>query len=413
MIRNESSIITLQKVSVLFVCVILIIIGQFLYRSSIKTLTIFVPFLVLLLLLIKARKCVDLRSINNVEICSYALILFGFLWIPLLYLYGQSSSSLFKDNHLLSTAINYLPYIACILCLVICSNFYESHEFAVTTKLYFILLIFLVGLLVVLVFELVGQKAFVTYFNGNWVAIGLYQLFVLKILVSKRGAGVGDIIFGGILAFMTSYYLESRSVLGAYFVFGFMIAYIKITRAKRFFVLLIFPMALLGSIVFTFMLSFFISQSGGQDLLGFASKHGKNALNGREYAWSDMWIIFMDFFWTGRGTGFLTVSTSMSADINAAVHNAWLDFGVKHGVFGVVVLFVFLCALGNELSKNVNDAKVMVVISYLVSCVIFLTFYNTFGYSHYCMQIISWLIIGCGLGRIRRLKKIESFKFVR
>lgn len=403
----------LLRVSFLFVGLLVVVSGQFLYRTDLKSLTFLVPLLVLSILLVNFRPGIDWGRIHRIEFYALALILIGLVWAPVISVFGQNPISVHKDNHLLSFALSYVPYIGCVMCLVLCARIYEFHEIVVSTRFYLLLLISLVCGFVILVFELIGQEAFVSSFNGNWVAICLYQLFVFRMLTSKKGVSFGDIVFGAMLAFVTSYYLESRSVSGAYVVFGLMLAYIKLTGAKRFFLVPVLPLALLASMVFTFSVAYFTSQNGGQDLLEFVSKDGKNALNGREYAWADMWNIFIGHFWTGRGTAFEAIASPPEIPAYFHVHNVWLDFGVKHGVFGVVLLFVFLNAIWLGLSKYMKDFKVGIVVSYFVSCVIFITFYNSFGYSHFGMQIMSWLILGYGLGRVRKLKNEPTYKLSR
>lgn len=400
----------MYKYSAIFISIILVLFVQFIYRTNVKAISILIPFVILLLFVSRTQLRLNFLKINKIDLCCYLLIILGLLWTPHLYYFGQSSVSLYKDNHLFSTSINLLPYVACILSFLTTSKIYEKTTFTGNTNFYLNALIIALSTFLITFILLVGKKSFVNYFNSNWIAIGLYQTYVFKLIVSKKSNFYTNAIIFILLLFITVVFLESRSVAGAYIIFIFTIIYINIFKSRSIFIRPVFPLALIISILFTFTISYFINKELNQDLLWFASKHGKNALNGREVAWSDMWVVFQDYFWIGRGTGFLTVSTSISSDFNAAVHNAWLDFGVKHGITGVVLLFVFLCIIGNEFSNNISDKKIIIVKSYLISCIIFITFYNNFGYSHFGMQLITWLIIGYGLGRCNMLKKTFILK---
>ena len=136
--------------------------------------------------------------------------------------------------------------------------------------------------------------------------------------------------------------------------------------------------------------------------MSIISKDGKHFLNGREYAWADFWPMIMEYFWTGRGTGYLTVTAPESLERYTAIHNSWLDLIIKHGIAGPVVLFIFLTSVWSILIKRTKSCDVRIVCAFMMSTVIFLTLYNGFGYSHFGMQLVSWIIIGCGVGLSKR-----------
>lgn len=138
------------------------------------------------------------------------------------------------------------------------------------------------------------------------------------------------------------------------------------------------------------------------------SKHDKNLLNGREHAWAYMWEQLQNYVWLGRGTGYLTVSEAVGDAPSVAVYNAWLDYGVKFGVLGIVVLLLFLVSYWRSLTRQITDLRVRLVAAYTITSIAFLTFYNTYGFSHFGLQLGTWFILGAGLGRVVFLKTLQK-----
>lgn len=157
-------------------------------------------------------------------------------------------------------------------------------------------------------------------------------------------------------------------------------------------------------IFFTTLISPYIYRSKYFPMLNQLSHRlfDKPLLTGRDNIWRNLIDAISIKPWTGYGASYAPTNLY---ETNFSSHNLYLQIALQVGLFGVILLFIFLFRLWNKSYIYSADSRTRVVCSFLIAIIIHQTFEVSLTQNYFVIGLIQWMIISLGFSYLRDFKK--------